>query len=82
MLSLKNSLKFFTRKNLALVSKIHNAAVKEEKNYEEVRIPVPWGHIAGKWWGPQDKRPIFVIHGWQVRKFIKIVTMLVTILVF
>ncbi|KAF5283165.1 hypothetical protein FQR65_LT02677 [Abscondita terminalis] len=35
------------------------------RTYEEVRIPVPWGHIAGKWWGPQDKRPILAIHGWQ-----------------
>ncbi|XP_065168069.1 probable serine hydrolase [Atheta coriaria] len=31
----------------------------------EVRIPVPWGHIAGKWWGPKDKAPIFTFHGWQ-----------------
>ncbi|KAK5645543.1 hypothetical protein RI129_006843 [Pyrocoelia pectoralis] len=33
--------------------------------WEEIKIPVPWGHIAGKWWGPQDKRPILVLHGWQ-----------------
>ncbi|KAK4876430.1 hypothetical protein RN001_012852 [Aquatica leii] len=32
---------------------------------DEVKIPVPWGHVAGKWWGPQDKRPILVLHGWQ-----------------
>ncbi|XP_063923245.1 probable serine hydrolase isoform X2 [Zophobas morio] len=31
----------------------------------EIRIPVPWGHIAGKWWGPTDKRPILIMHGWQ-----------------
>ncbi|KAF5272132.1 hypothetical protein FQA39_LY01214 [Lamprigera yunnana] len=35
------------------------------RTYEEVRIPVPWGHVAGKWWGPQDKRPILATHGWQ-----------------
>ncbi|KAF2883503.1 hypothetical protein ILUMI_22676 [Ignelater luminosus] len=32
---------------------------------EEIRIPVPWGHVAGKWWGPQNKRPILCLHGWE-----------------
>lgn len=36
------------------------------RSYEEVRIPTPWGDIAGKWWGPRDKRPILALHGWQV----------------
>uniref|UniRef100_A0A1B6JMD8 AB hydrolase-1 domain-containing protein n=1 Tax=Homalodisca liturata TaxID=320908 RepID=A0A1B6JMD8_9HEMI len=31
----------------------------------EIKIPVPWGHISGKWWGPQDKNPVIAIHGWQ-----------------
>ncbi|KAF2880288.1 hypothetical protein ILUMI_25884 [Ignelater luminosus] len=35
------------------------------RSYEEVRIPVPWGEYAGKWWGPRDKRPILALHGWQ-----------------
>ncbi|KAK5645544.1 hypothetical protein RI129_006844 [Pyrocoelia pectoralis] len=35
------------------------------RTYEEIRIPVPWGYIAGKWWNPQNKRPILAIHGWQ-----------------
>ncbi|XP_034248595.1 probable serine hydrolase [Thrips palmi] len=30
----------------------------------EVRIPVPWGHIAGKWWGRTDRRPLVALHGW------------------
>lgn len=29
----------------------------------EVQIDVPWGHIAGKWWGPQTIRPIVALHG-------------------
>ncbi|XP_059491207.1 probable serine hydrolase [Neocloeon triangulifer] len=33
--------------------------------FEEIKIPVPWGHIAAKWWGPQDKQPVLAIHGWQ-----------------
>ncbi|CAB0010578.1 unnamed protein product [Nesidiocoris tenuis] len=35
------------------------------KNVEEVRIPVPWGHIAGKWWGPRGEELIVAVHGWQ-----------------
>lgn len=32
---------------------------------EEIEIPVPWGHVAGRWWGPKNKQPIIAIHGWQ-----------------
>lgn len=32
---------------------------------EEIEITVPWGHVAGRWWGPRDKQPIIAIHGWQ-----------------
>lgn len=32
---------------------------------EEVIIRFEWGHIAGKWWGPRDVRPIVLLHGWQ-----------------
>ncbi|KAH0813791.1 hypothetical protein GEV33_009000 [Tenebrio molitor] len=37
----------------------------KQRTFREVKIPVPWGHIAGKWWDPSDKRPILAIHGWQ-----------------
>uniref|UniRef100_A0A2M3ZHS0 AB hydrolase-1 domain-containing protein n=1 Tax=Anopheles braziliensis TaxID=58242 RepID=A0A2M3ZHS0_9DIPT len=36
-----------------------------QHDVEEVRIPVPYGEIAGKWWGPKNVRPIVSIHGWQ-----------------
>ncbi|XP_055699115.1 probable serine hydrolase [Phlebotomus papatasi] len=37
---------------------------KLDKNkFMEVEIPVPWGHVAGKWYGPADIRPILMIHG-------------------
>lgn len=36
-------------------------------SFKEVKIPVPWGHIAGKWWGPTDKHPILALHGWLVQ---------------
>ncbi|XP_030372624.1 probable serine hydrolase [Scaptodrosophila lebanonensis] len=35
------------------------------KHYDEITIPVPWGHIAGKWYGPKHVRPILGMHGWQ-----------------
>lgn len=33
--------------------------------FEEISIPVPWGHISGKWYGPKHVRPIVGMHGWQ-----------------
>ncbi|XP_067613520.1 probable serine hydrolase [Eurosta solidaginis] len=33
--------------------------------FEEISISVPWGHIAGKWYGPTNMRPIVGLHGWQ-----------------
>ncbi|XP_039292861.1 probable serine hydrolase isoform X1 [Nilaparvata lugens] len=35
------------------------------KEVTEVTIPVPWGHLAGKWWGTRDKQPILALHGVQ-----------------
>ncbi|XP_011878598.1 PREDICTED: probable serine hydrolase [Vollenhovia emeryi] len=32
---------------------------------KEIEIPVPWGKVAGKLWGSQDKQPILAMHGWQ-----------------
>ncbi|XP_034194767.1 putative serine hydrolase isoform X2 [Osmia lignaria lignaria] len=31
----------------------------------EIQIPVPWGHISGKWWGPTGIQPIVALHGRQ-----------------
>ncbi|EDV38723.1 uncharacterized protein Dana_GF24933 [Drosophila ananassae] len=31
---------------------------------EAVKIAVPWGHIAGRWYGNRTERPILAIHGW------------------
>ncbi|XP_030570542.1 serine hydrolase-like protein [Drosophila novamexicana] len=33
-------------------------------DYEDVRIWVPWGHVAGRWYGNRSERPILAIHGW------------------
>ncbi|XP_073838519.1 probable serine hydrolase [Musca autumnalis] len=34
-------------------------------DFEDVRIPVPWGHISGRWYGNRNVRPILALHGWQ-----------------
>jgi len=31
---------------------------------EEIRIPVPYGHVAGKAWGDPSGKPILGLHGW------------------
>lgn len=31
----------------------------------EITIKVPFGHIAAKWWGRRDVRPVLCVHGWQ-----------------
>ncbi|XP_055598621.1 probable serine hydrolase [Uranotaenia lowii] len=36
-----------------------------QRKTEEIEIPVPWGIVAGKWWGPRNKQPVLAIHGWQ-----------------
>ncbi|XP_055841375.1 probable serine hydrolase [Episyrphus balteatus] len=35
------------------------------REFEDIQISVPWGHIAGKWYGPKNTRPIVGLHGWQ-----------------
>lgn len=30
-----------------------------------MQIDVPWGHVAGKWYGSESQRPIVLVHGWQ-----------------
>lgn len=32
---------------------------------KEIQIEVPWGHIAGKWYGADTTRPILMAHGWM-----------------
>ncbi|EDW50164.1 probable serine hydrolase [Drosophila sechellia] len=33
-------------------------------DFKEVKIPAPWGHISGCWYGNRTERPILAIHGW------------------
>ncbi|XP_029164627.1 probable serine hydrolase isoform X2 [Nylanderia fulva] len=51
-----------TRKNNSVDSSV-NGFKKED--VKEVQIPMPWGHISGKWWGPKEVQPIVALHGRQ-----------------
>lgn len=42
--------------------------VTTKMQYTEIKIPVPWGEIVGKWWGSQKQQPVLTLHGWQVKK--------------
>ncbi|XP_035717645.1 probable serine hydrolase isoform X2 [Vespa mandarinia] len=37
----------------------------KQKDPEDIQIPVPWGFISGKWWGPRWVQPIVALHGRQ-----------------
>ncbi|XP_076160863.1 putative serine hydrolase isoform X1 [Ptiloglossa arizonensis] len=51
-----------TEKNTTFTDSINE---HKTRSVEEIQIPVPWGHLSGKWWGPKDHQPIVAIHGWQ-----------------
>lgn len=52
--------------NSTCVIKILRRFVSNRMEYKEIKIPVPWGEIAGKWWGSQKQKPVLTLHGWQV----------------
>ncbi|XP_059195100.1 serine hydrolase-like protein isoform X3 [Centropristis striata] len=35
-----------------------------DKEVSEISVPVPWGEIRGKVWGPKQGRPVLCLHGW------------------
>lgn len=51
-------------KAVVAAASAHNGDLLAQLQEREVRIPVPWGHIAGKWWGRTDRRPLVALHGW------------------
>uniref|UniRef100_A0A8D8YV86 Serine hydrolase-like protein n=1 Tax=Cacopsylla melanoneura TaxID=428564 RepID=A0A8D8YV86_9HEMI len=38
-------------------------SLKQSMNVSEIKIPVPWGHIAGKTWGKGSNPPVLCLHG-------------------
>ncbi|XP_069386340.1 serine hydrolase-like protein [Paralichthys olivaceus] len=41
---------------------LNSSSVKQAVS--ELNIPVPWGEIRGKVWGPDHGRPVMCVHGW------------------
>ncbi|XP_029290477.1 serine hydrolase-like protein [Cottoperca gobio] len=41
---------------------LHTSAMKQAVS--ELSVPVPWGEIRGKVWGPDHGRPVLCLHGW------------------
>lgn len=49
---------------------LHTTSIRSKfptssSSYEEIQIPVPWGHISGKWWGSKDIQPVVALHGFE-----------------
>ncbi|KAF7665079.1 hypothetical protein LDENG_00154550 [Lucifuga dentata] len=36
----------------------------ESRKVSELTVPVSWGEMRGKVWGPDDGRPVLCLHGW------------------
>ncbi|XP_055841981.1 probable serine hydrolase [Episyrphus balteatus] len=49
---------------MKMSTKIITPQAANMRKFEEIRIPVPWGHIAGRWYGTKSVRPILALHGW------------------
>ncbi|XP_076839296.1 serine hydrolase-like protein isoform X2 [Brachyhypopomus gauderio] len=43
----------------------HLATATMKQTVSEIRIPVPWGEIRGRTWGPDHGRPVLCLHGWS-----------------
>ncbi|XP_055364573.1 serine hydrolase-like protein isoform X4 [Betta splendens] len=43
---------------------LHGITVGERMCVSELRVPVPWGEIRGRVWGPDHGRPVLCLHGW------------------
>ncbi|XP_061586378.1 serine hydrolase-like protein isoform X2 [Cololabis saira] len=42
----------------------HMTTTTVKQAVSELSIPVPWGEIRGKVWGPDHGRPVLCLHGW------------------
>lgn len=50
---------------IVFVFVIPDEIVIPDREWEEFKFDVPWGFIAGKWYGDRNKQPLLAFHGWQ-----------------
>ncbi|XP_076634599.1 putative serine hydrolase [Colletes latitarsis] len=56
----------FKMNSRCLVRRLLHSKVQPLLNkVKEIEIKVPWGKIAAKLWGTENKQPILALHGWQ-----------------
>ncbi|XP_037952697.1 probable serine hydrolase [Teleopsis dalmanni] len=74
---LDSNLKLNKTENLSIMCYCH--ALWLQNLVTEIRIPVPWGYVAGRWYGDDLKQPILALHGWldNCGTFAKLAPMLV-----
>ncbi|XP_028460791.1 serine hydrolase-like protein isoform X2 [Perca flavescens] len=48
----------------ALKSVRHLQSIAMKHAVSELCVPVPWGELRGKVWGPDHGRPVLCLHGW------------------
>ncbi|CAL8332326.1 unnamed protein product [Lota lota] len=46
------------------VKNVRHVVTSTKHAVSELRVPVPWGQIRGKVWGPDHGRPVLCLHGW------------------
>ncbi|KAK2818040.1 hypothetical protein Q7C36_021973 [Tachysurus vachellii] len=51
--------------SLKSVRQLAMSAMKQSVPVTEFRMPVPWGEMRGRVWGPEHGRPVLCIHGWS-----------------
>ncbi|GAA6071819.1 serine hydrolase-like protein isoform X1 [Tachysurus ichikawai] len=51
--------------SLKSVRQLAMSAVKQSVPVTEFRMPVPWGEMRGRIWGPEHGRPVLCVHGWS-----------------
>ncbi|XP_049426965.1 serine hydrolase-like protein isoform X3 [Epinephelus fuscoguttatus] len=49
---------------LQTLRSVRNFVTSTAMDVQELSVPVPWGEIRGRVWGPDHGRPVLCLHGW------------------